>query len=58
MNPDERAIIVEMENIGGSFIRALAAAYRLADPENRARIRSTWPEAWAKYQLFAQKGDR
>jgi hypothetical protein len=55
MNPDERAVIEQMERFGGSFIRALAAAYRLGDPDNRERIRNNWPEEWAKYRMFAEK---
>ena len=55
MNPDERAIIEQMETFGGSFIRSLAATYRLGDPDNRERIRNNWHEEWAKYQMFAEK---
>lgn len=55
MNPDERAVIEQMERFGGSFIRALAAAYRLGDPDNRERIRRTWAQEWTKYKWFAEK---
>lgn len=41
--------IEAMENLGGSFMRALAALYLAADPENRKRIKETWPDEWEKY---------
>jgi len=47
-------VIYAMLEFGGSFVQALARAYRAADPENRRRIRSTWPEYWQKYSTLAQ----
>lgn len=43
---------------GGSFVRALAVAYTLGDPTNRAKIRETWPDYWTKYSnpMMSAKG--
>jgi hypothetical protein len=49
----EDVIVTTMEERGGSFVKALAAAYRLADPINRALIRATWPAYWTKYAEMA-----
>jgi len=33
----------------GSFVEKLSELYTKADPENRRRIRRTWPLLWIKY---------
>lgn len=53
MNDKEAKIIEAMETYGGSFIQALAVAYKRGDRYNRAKIRTTWPEEWLKYADFA-----
>ena len=47
------AVIEAMSKRGGAFVRALAEAARVADPENLARIRDKWPEYWAEYTRIA-----
>lgn len=47
------AVIRAMEIFGGSFVQALAAAARCADPVNLAKIQATWPEVWRDYQVIA-----
>lgn len=54
----ELAVVEVMERQGGAFLRALAAAYFAADPENRWRIRETWHEEWGKYEAIAHKAPR
>ena len=44
-----------MKNCGGSFVRALAEAAKLADDTNFALIKVTWPVYWAKYQPLGAK---
>jgi hypothetical protein len=39
---------------GGSFCVALARCYRVADPENRARLRYAFPELWRQYGELAR----
>ena len=34
---------------GGSFVSKLGEAFRVADPENRAKIKQAWPEYLEKY---------
>jgi len=34
---------------GGHFVTKLLEAYRAGDPDNREKIRSTWPQYWIKY---------
>jgi DNA-binding FadR family transcriptional regulator len=38
---------------GGSFARAIAAAARRADPENRARLQAAFPDLWETYRAAA-----
>lgn len=38
-----------METYGGKFVSSLAIAIRYADPSNRQRILSTFPEIIEKY---------
>lgn len=44
-----------MIEYGGSFVRKLGAAALVADPENLAKIKTTWPDYWSKYQRMAQQ---
>lgn len=46
-------ILHAMEHFGGSFVKALAAACRRADPENLARIKAAFPELWTTYADLA-----
>jgi hypothetical protein len=44
MTPNEfQATLLCMDTFGGSFVRALAAALRCADPTNRQRIWDAFP---------------
>lgn len=42
-----------MEEHGGAFAKALAKAYRFADPENRRTLETAFAEMFAKYQATA-----
>ncbi len=53
MSALELRIIDAMSDMGGHFVRGLASLYCVADPENRKRMRETWPDEWAKYEAFA-----
>lgn len=50
----DNAIILAMETHGGAFVKRLAAAWRVADPENKQRIKATWPEYWEKYAAIVE----
>ena len=47
---NDKQIINTMIEYGGSFVRKLGAAAYVADKENLAKIKSTWPDYWAQYQ--------
>lgn len=53
MTAQDNATIAMMEKFGGGFVRALAAALRLADPANLERIKTAFPEYWARYTALA-----
>lgn len=40
---------------GGSFVRKLGAAAFVADSENLAKIKATWPDYWSQYSRMAKQ---
>lgn len=58
MTTTERATIDCMEKYGGSFVKALAAAYIAADPSNRNLIRATWAYDWQRYAAMADDTEK
>lgn len=42
-------VVEQMERFGGSFVKALAAAMRCADPNNFLRLVLAFPEFWIQY---------
>ncbi len=44
-----------MIEYGGSFVRKLGAAALVADQENLAKIKATWPDYWAQYARMAKQ---
>ncbi len=46
-------ILETMTHFGGSFMRHLAALYRVADSENRERIEVAFADAFDRYDEFA-----
>lgn len=51
---DKKTIDTMME-YGGSFVRKLGAAALVADPDNLAKIKQTWPDYWSQYSRMAQQ---
>jgi len=51
----DRKTIEAMMEYGGSFVRKLGAAALVADTENLAKIKATWPDYWAQYQRMAKQ---
>jgi hypothetical protein len=49
MTAHEEKTIEAMWRNGGSFVKALTGAYRLADSVNRARLRTAFSDYWAYY---------
>jgi hypothetical protein len=50
---NEKQTINTMIEYGGSFVRKLGAAALVADSDNLAKIKTTWPDYWAQYQRMA-----
>lgn len=48
-------VIQAMQDHGGNFTRALAAAWRAADDANRTRIQEAFPELFQRYERLAEK---
>jgi len=46
VNPET---LTRMINHGGSFARAIAQAWLVADPDNRARLEAAFPDLFARY---------
>lgn len=44
-----------MARCGGSFVQALAHAWRKADPINREKIQKTWSAEWTKYTAMTKR---
>ena len=44
-----------MIEYGGSFVRKLGAAALVADSDNLAKIKATWPDYWAQYDRMAKQ---
>jgi len=47
-------IVEAMDTYGGSFAKAIAAAFVRADDENVRRLKAAFPELWAEYAALAQ----
>jgi hypothetical protein len=52
---NDRQIINTMMEYGGSFVRKLGAAALVADTENLAKIKATWPDYWSQYARMAKQ---
>ena len=48
-------VAFKMIEYGGSFVRKLGAAALVADPENLAKIKATWPDYWSQYDRMAKQ---
>ncbi len=52
---NDKKTIETMMEYGGSFVRKLGAAALVADTENLAKIKQTWPDYWAQYSRMAKQ---
>ena len=55
MSLSDDEILTAMEILGGSFVAALAKAWRRADEGNQAKLRAAFPEYWAHYAELAAR---
>jgi len=49
MNEHEYKVVNNMANFGGSFVKALAEAFRRADPINFVKLKNAFAEYWEEY---------
>ena len=58
---EKSAISIVMQIYGGKFVRRLGEVLERADVESAARIKATYPDAWAHYRemvlLMAARGE-
>jgi hypothetical protein len=54
MTEEQEKVIEAMETYGGSFVAALAQAYRRADRTNFAKLQAAFPEYWQQYLEMAE----
>jgi len=57
-SPTNREIVDQMRETGGSFARALAAAWYKADSSNKDRIQAAFPDLWIRYAHAAEHTKR
>lgn len=56
---DDYAITEAMLAFGGSFVVALAEAFRKGDPINQAKLKAAYSELWATYaEMVRLRGAR
>lgn len=55
MDERDNWTIDAMEQYGGSFVKALGAAARRADPINLSKIKTTFAEYWQAYEITGMK---
>ena len=44
-----------MSVYGGNFVKQLAILAQRADDVNFVKIKSTWPDYWAEYEIMAKQ---
>ena len=57
MKDNDYLILEAMSVYGGSFVKALAVAARMADNENYAKLKAAFPDLWDSYAAFVRKND-
>ena len=51
---DDYKVVEKMLEMGGSFVKALARAYQLADSDNKQRIKQAFQDYWQRYSDLAK----
>ena len=55
MNEQEFEVVDEMNKYGGSFVKALAQCFYLADVNNFKKLKETFSEYWSQYEKSINK---
>ena len=53
---DDFAVTGTMIRYGGSFVRDLGHLFRIADDNNRRRLKAAFPEYWERYTNLTLQG--
>lgn len=54
MSEKDLQVIEAMEKYGGSFVVALAKAFRVADQHNTIKLKHAFPEYWNEYAEMSE----
>lgn len=54
MSPNDEETLAAMEKYGGSFVKIIALAAKVADSDNFKRLKTAFPEYWEKYGEMAR----
>lgn len=55
MTDYELRVVEAMQKYGGSFVKALAMAFYMADNKNFYKLKSAFPEYWKEYTEWAKR---
>jgi len=55
---EDYKVVETMRQYGGSFIRAFAELYRLADLQNQRILREAFPKYWMEYAEMTRQIER
>lgn len=58
MEVSDDDVVEAMIDKGGSFVAGLGRLWRLADPANRAILKTAFPAYWATYTTWAELTQR
>lgn len=50
---NKEATVFSMNTFGGSFVKALSEAFKLADETNFNKLKSCFPEIWEQYEKMS-----
>lgn len=57
MSEQEICVVDKMDKYGGSFVKALARAFYLADRFNFRKLKNAFPEYWDQYEEMTIRSD-
>jgi len=57
MKDNDYRILEAMSVYGGSFVKAIAVAARMADSENYVKLKAAFPDIWDSYAAFVREND-
>ena len=55
MDGNQMQVVEAMQKYGGSFVKALAMAFYMADFKNFIKLKNAFPEYWTEYERMAER---